>query len=293
MKVAIFGREFHEDFYDTLYKIFETLYRNNVEIFVFEKFLKFIGENLFFAPKDVQTFRSTLDIPKDLDIIISVGGDGTMLECVQYAVNTDTPVIGINSGRLGFLAVLCKDNFEEAFQKILNKQYNIEERTLIELYSSQNRFGDLNYALNEASVLKVNTSSMITIDVYLDNEFLNSYWADGLIIATPTGSTAYSLSAGGPILDPGSNCFVITPVSPHNLSIRPVVISDSSTIKLKVSGRERNFLAALDYKQVCFDFSEELILKKSNKKLKLIKLDNTDFFSTLRTKLLWGMDKRN
>ncbi|MCQ2975732.1 MAG: NAD kinase [Bacteroidales bacterium] len=293
MKIAIFGREFKDDFNDSIYKIFETLNKNNVEIYVHEEYLNFINKELFFFPKITGTFNNSNQMPENLDLLISVGGDGTILESVSYALGANIPVIGINSGRLGFLAQVSKDTLSSAFVQLLKGDYQIEERTLLELNCQNNRFGDLNIALNELTIMRVNSSSMISINVYLNDEFLNTYWSDGLIIATPTGSTAYSLSAGGPIITPGSGNFVITPVSPHNLSVRPIVISDDSVLRLKADGRGRNFLASLDYKQACFAFSEELILKKSQKKLKLVKLNNDGFFTTLRNKLLWGMDKRN
>lgn len=293
MKVAIFGRKFGEDFNKNIYKIFETLNRNNCEIYVFEEYLHYIVENLFFTPKIAGTFNNSFTMPENLDLLISIGGDGTMLESIIYAVSADIPVVGINSGRLGFLAQVSDSTLQEALSEILEGRCSIENRTLIEVSSTSERFGNLNLALNEVTIMRVNTSSMISIHVYLNDEFLNTYWSDGLIIATPTGSTAYSLSAGGPIITPGSGNFVLTPVSPHNLSVRPIVISDDSVLRLKAEGRENNFLASLDYRQACLPFGEELVLKKSTKKLKLIKLSNTDFYSTLRNKLLWGMDKRN
>ena len=293
MKIAIFGREFKDDFNESIYKIFETLNRNQAEIYIHEEYLKFINQDLYFFPKISGTFSSSNTMPAGLDLLISVGGDGTMLESVSYAVGADIPVVGINSGRLGFLATVSKKTLDKAFEDIFARNYQIETRTLLELNSENNRFGDLNFALNELTIMRVNSSSMISINVYLNEEFLNTYWSDGLIVATPTGSTAYSLSAGGPIITPGSGNFVITPVSPHNLSVRPIVISDDSVLRLKADGRGRNFLASLDFKQATFSFDEELVLRRSDKKLKLIKFSESTVFNTLRNKLLWGLDKRN
>ncbi|MBQ9212784.1 MAG: NAD kinase [Bacteroidales bacterium] len=293
MRVAIFGRKFTEGFNKNIYKIFETLNRNNCEIYVFEEYLNFIIENLYFTPKIAGTFNNSFTMPENLDVLFSIGGDGTMLESVIYAVAADIPVVGINSGRLGFLAQVSDETLQSALQEILANKCTVENRALIEVTSSSGRFDNLNIALNEVTIMRVNTSAMISISVYINDEFFNTYWADGLIIATPTGSTAYSLSAGGPIIIPGSGNFVLTPVSPHTLSVRPIVISDDCTLKLKAQGREKNFLASLDFRQACLPFSEELLLKKSTKKLKLIKLSNTNFYNTLRQKLLWGMDKRN
>ncbi len=292
MKIAVFGREFQDNFNDGIYKIFETLNRNKADIYVYEDYFKFICEKLFFTPNISGTFKNSYEMPKDIDILLSIGGDGTMLESVEYALNLGIPVAGINSGRLGFLSTISKSGLEQAFSDIFSGNYSIENRTLLELQSQNNRFGTLNFALNELTVMRLNSSSMISISVYINDEFLTTYWADGLIVATPTGSTAYSLSAGGPILTPTSGNFIITPVSPHNLSVRPIVISDDCELKLAASGREKNYLVSLDYKQACFPFSEELVLKKSSKTLKTIKLPQNGFFATLRNKLLWGMDKR-
>lgn len=293
MRVAIFGRKFSEGFNKNIYKIFETLNRNKCEIFVFEEYLSYIVENLYFTPKIAGTFNNSFTMPENLDLLMSIGGDGTMLESVIYAVAADIPVVGINSGRLGFLAQVSDDTLQDALTEILANDYIVENRALIEVTSSSGRFGNLNTALNEVTIMRVNTSSMISVNVYINDEFFNTYWADGLIIATPTGSTAYSLSAGGPIIIPGSGNFVMTPVSPHTLSVRPIVISDDYVLRIKAQGRENNYLASLDYRQACVPFEEELMLKKSTKKLKLIKLHNTNFYNTLRNKLLWGLDKRN
>lgn len=293
MKVAIFGRKFGSDFHKSIYKIFEMLNRNGCEIYVYEPFLACIERTLFFTPKITGTFINSFKMPEDLDLLISIGGDGTLLESVPYAVLADIPVVGINSGRLGFLTYVSENSLQESLTEIMEGRTMVENRTLIEVSSCSERFGNLNMALNELTLMRVNTSSMISISVYLNDEFLNTYWSDGLILATPTGSTAYSLSAGGPIILPGSGNFVLTPVSPHTLSVRPMVISDDNIIRIKADGREKNYLVSLDYRQACLPFEEELLIKKSTKKLKLLKLSNTSFFSTLRNKLLWGIDKRN
>lgn len=293
MKVAIFGRKFGPDFHKSIYKIFEMLNRNGCEIYVYEEFLRSIEQTLYFTPKITGTFINSFKMPGDLDLLISIGGDGTLLESVPYAVLADIPVVGINSGRLGFLTYVSENTLQDALCEIMEGRTTLETRTLIETASSSERFGNLNIALNEVTIMRVNTSSMISIKVFLNDEFLNTYWADGLIIATPTGSTAYSLSAGGPIILPGSGNFVLTPVSPHTLSVRPMVICDDNVLRIKADGREKNFLVSLDYRQACLPFEEELTIKKSPKKLKLLRLSGTSFFSTLRNKLLWGVDKRN
>lgn len=293
MKVAIFGRKFGPDFHKSIYKIFEMLNRNGCEIYVYEEFLRNIEQTLYFTPKITGTFINSFKMPGDLDLLISIGGDGTLLESVPYAVLADIPVVGINSGRLGFLTYVSENTLQDSLTEILEGRTDLETRTLIETSSSSERFGNLNIALNEVTIMRVNTSSMISIKVFLNDEYLNTYWSDGLIIATPTGSTAYSLSAGGPIILPGSGNFVLTPVSPHTLSVRPMVISDDNVLRIEADGREKNYLVSLDYRQACLPFGEELTIKKSPKKLKLLRLSGTSFFSTLRNKLLWGVDKRN
>ncbi|MBQ5513165.1 MAG: NAD kinase [Bacteroidales bacterium] len=293
MKVAIFGRKFGPDFHKSIYKIFEMLNRNGCEIYVYEEFLRSIEQTLYFTPKITGTFINSFKLPDGLDLLISIGGDGTLLESVPYAILADIPVVGINSGRLGFLTYVSENTLQDSLTEILEGRTALETRTLIETSSTSERFGNLNIALNEVTIMRVNTSSMISIKVFLNDEYLNTYWSDGLIIATPTGSTAYSLSAGGPIILTGSGNFVLTPVSPHTLSVRPMVISDDNVLRIEADGREKNYLVSLDYRQACLPFGEELTIKKSPKKLKLLRLSGTSFFSTLRNKLLWGVDKRN
>jgi len=293
MKIAIYGKRFNESFNDAVYKIFEKLNKNKVEIYVLQKFLNFIKEQLFFSPNVNGYFNDYKDLPTDIDMVFSIGGDGTFLECVSLVRKTGIPVLGINSGRLGFLAYISKDEISTAIDNIIKGDYSIEPRTLIQVCTSNNLFGDFNYALNELTVHKKDTGAMITIEVFMNDEFLNTYWADGLIISTPTGSTAYSLSAGGPIIVPGSGNFVITPIAPHNLTVRPIVLSDSNILKLIVKGRSQNFLASLDSNSEVFDSSIELIVKKSDFSINLVKFKKSYFFSTLRNKLMWGLDKRN
>lgn len=293
MKIAIYGKEFKETFNEAIYKIFEKLNKNKAEIYVYKPFHTFIKENLFFHPQINGEYISTKNFPDDIDLFFSIGGDGTFLESVSYVKNKNIPIVGINSGRLGFLANISKNEISKAIDEIVANNYQIENRTLLQLTSNQKLFGKNNFALNELTVQKKDTSSMITIHVYMNNEYLNTYWADGLIVATPTGSTAYSLSAGGPIIVPGSGNFVITPIAPHNLTVRPIVLSDNNELKLIVEGRSDKFLAALDYRQESFDANCELIVKKAEFQVKMIKLKNGSFFNTIRNKLMWGVDKRN
>ena len=237
-------------------------------------------------------FKSHETLKERADFLISIGGDGTLLKAVTYVRELNIPIMGINTGRLGFISSISATQISDAINDILKKEYTINERTLLELNTSKNLFKDKNFALNEVAVSKKDTSSMIRIDAYIDDEFLNTYWADGLVISTPTGSTGYSLSCGGPIIMPGTNNIIITPNAPHNLNVRPIVINDNSVIKLKVEDRDQLALVSLDSRSRAFDSETELIIKKTDFKIKLIQPQNNSFTSTIRNKLMWGLDKR-
>jgi NAD+ kinase len=227
------------------------------------------------------------------DFAITLGGDGTFLDGMRYLYSQSIPILGINTGRLGFLTSFSLTESEQLLPGILQNDFFIEERTLIELTAPVNFFKDCNKALNEFTIQKTDSSSMITIHTYVNDELLNTYWADGLIVATPTGSTAYSLSCGGPIVMPESGNFIITPIAPHNLNVRPIVIPDEVTIKLKIESRSEHILIALDsYSQIVSD-TTEIILQKAPGKLQIIRPSSYTFFTTLRNKLMWGVDKRN
>ena len=292
MKIALFGKYFNESFNDAIYKIFELLNKNKVDIYVYKDFYKFIKENLFFEPKIAGFFKTAQEL-NGIDLVFSIGGDGTFLECVSLLKKKNIPILGINSGHLGFLATVSKNSLPKALDYVLRGKYLVEERALLQVITEDNVFGDFNYGLNELTVQKKDTSSMLSIDLYVDDNFVATYWADGLIVATPTGSTAYSLSAGGPIVVPGSNNFVITPIAPHNLTIRPLVVPDSIELKISVHGRSDEFLAALDARNVFLKNGTELILQKANYMLKTVTFPGMSFFKTLRVKLMWGIDRRN
>jgi NAD+ kinase len=244
--------------------------------------------------KPYQTFTSHLDL-KNVDLLLSIGGDGTILRATTFVRDSGIPILGINAGRLGFLAKVQKDNIAVLLEKIVNKQFSLSERSLISLTSSAENasFQGLNFALNEVSVSRKDTTSMITVETYLNKEYLTSYWADGLIIATPTGSTGYSLSCGGPVLLPDVASFVITPIAPHNLNARPLVIPDDTEITMKISSRESQYLVSLDSRIIPLDKGIELTVKKAPFKIKMIEIEEESFLQTLRKKLLWGEDKRN
>ncbi len=292
MKIGVFGKiTTSSQHYELIYRTFELLNKYHTQIFVYKSFYACLLKKLYFKPV-ITGFWEDINI-KDLDVIISIGGDGTFLECVAEVKFCGVPLVGVNTGRLGFLASISKDKLENSIRNIVNKDYEIEERTMLEVKIDGYNPDVFNYALNELVVQKKDTSSMITIDAYIDNNFLNTYWGDGLIIATPTGSTAYSLSTGGPIIVPGSENFVITPIAPHTLTVRPIVVPDKTEIRLKVRGRGNKFLAAIDARNITIDHDTELIVKKAEKKLKLIKFKDYNYFKTLRDKLMWGLDLRN
>ncbi len=294
MKFAIFGRNFPESFNDAIYRLFEKLNRYSVQIYVYEPFFEFIRNNLFILPKIEDTFRTKDDLDKgNIDIVFSIGGDGTFLECVSFLEMTNIPVVGINSGRLGFLAYISRDELDLALEMIIKGKYSIEKRTMITVETENDVFGRFNCGLNEIIVQKKDTSSMISVDVYINDDYMTTYWADGLIVSTPTGSTAYSLSAGGPIVVPESENFVITPIAPHNLTVRPIVLPDSVRIRLTINGRSDEFLAALDARNVFLRNGMDLLIRKADYKLNMVRLPHIGYFSTLRSKLMWGMDKRN
>ena len=293
MKVAVFGTSVSSDFLPVIQEFFQFLKWNNIEVQIFKPFYRFLKDDLNAEPFYSGFFESHVDFDPANEFIFSVGGDGTFLHSVMNIRNFDIPVIGVNSGRLGFLADISEDQVQSALSNIFDHKYSIVERTMLEVEFSGRDNLDFNYALNEITVLKTDTSSMINVLAYLDKELLNNYWADGLIVSTPTGSTAYSLSVGGPILTPDSENFVITPLAPHNLTVRPLVVPDNYEIVLKVKGRGSQFLTSLDFRSVSVDLNTTIKIKKAKHKLKTLQLPDQTFFNTLRNKLMWGVDRRN
>tara|TARA_B100002052_G_scaffold43020_1_gene35597 strand:+ start:219093 stop:219971 length:879 start_codon:yes stop_codon:yes gene_type:complete len=291
MTIAIFGSPYPEHFTKYIQHLVKKLESEHVKIIIEEDFNNFLQNNIRFTSK-IEVFKSHETLKERADFLISIGGDGTLLKAVTYVREFNIPIMGINTGRLGFISSISATQISDAINDILKKEYTINERTLLELNTSKNLFKDKNFALNEVAVSKKDTSSMIRIDAYIDDEFLNTYWADGLVISTPTGSTGYSLSCGGPIIMPGTNNIIITPNAPHNLNVRPIVINDNSVIKLKVEDRDQLALVSLDSRSRAFDSETELIIKKTDFKIKLIQPQNNSFTSTIRNKLMWGLDKR-
>lgn len=294
MKVAIYGQYYQNSTEPIIRDIFVFFNQNNVELVIEADFLKMLYEKEL-VKKEYKTFKSYKELDSSFDILLSIGGDGTILRAATLVRKSGVPILGINAGRLGFLASVQKENIEAFLQLVLDKKYTISKRTLLSLnITPKNKdIQDINFAMNEISVSRKDTTSMITIETYLNGEFLNSYWADGLIIATPTGSTGYSLSCGGPILTPDVKSLVITPIAPHNLNARPLVIPDSTEIRLKVSGREEHYLVSLDSRITSIGKESILTIKKTPFQINMVEIPDETFLKTLRNKLLWGEDKRN
>ncbi len=293
MKIAIYGRQFNNSVLPYVQQVFDSLAVHDTEVFVFDKYSQFISGKIFF-PKKFENFNTYQDlIAGKVDVMISLGGDGTMLDTVTLIRDSNIPVIGINFGRLGFLASINKDDIQSAINSVVKKDFSLDNRALLSVESKLNLFGDENFALNDVTIHKRDTSAMMIIHAYLNGDFLNSYWADGLILATPTGSTAYSLSCGGPIIFPQSGNFVVTPISPHNLNVRPVVLSDTNIISLEIEGRSSKYLLSCDSRTEIIDNSVMITVKKAAFEINLIRLNNENYLSTLRNKLLWGIDTRN
>lgn len=294
MKVAIYGQYYQNSTEPIIRDIFVFFNKNNVEMVIEDAFLKILYDKQIVA-KPYATFHSHTELDRSFDMLVSIGGDGTILRAAALVGDLGIPILGVNAGRLGFLASVQKENIADFLQLVLEKKYTISKRTLLSLrcIPENKTIKAINFAMNEISVSRKDTTSMITIDTYLNDEFLNSYWADGLIIATPTGSTGYSMSCGGPILTPDVKSLVITPIAPHNLTARPLVIPDKTEIRLKVSGREENYLVSLDSRITSIKNESTLIIKKTPFKINMIEISGETFLKTLRNKLLWGEDKRN
>ncbi len=294
MKVAIFGRFYNETTSASVETLFNYLVKKDADAYIETEFYNLIN-NESHSIKNFEFFKTFDTLNTSFDLLVSVGGDGTILRAITFVKDLGIPIIGINTGRLGFLATIQVNGIESAIQDIVDGKYKISERSLlsIETTPENNNVASLNFALNEIAVSRKNTTSMITVETHLDGEFLTSYWSDGLIVSTPTGSTGYSLSCGGPVITPGTNSFVLTPIAPHNLSARPLIIPDSTEIQLKVNGREENHLVSLDSRIATLDNGTLIKIKKADFKIKMIDLLNESFLVTLRKKLLWGEDKRN
>jgi len=292
MIIAIFGRSINPVFFDSLKRLFTILHLHRVDVTVYRPFLEYMRSEIDFDPAEVTDFSNHNDL-RNVDFFFSIGGDGAFLEAVSLVRDSGIPMVGINSGRLGFLADVAQQELESALESLFAGKYNLQPRSLIRLENNLGLFSDFPYALNEFTVHKQDIAQMITVHVEVGKDYLNSYWADGLIVSTPTGSTAYSLSVGGPIIAPTAANFIIAPIAPHNLAIRPVVIPDSEEIKIKVEGRGSRFMVTLDSRSDAFGSDVEMRLSKAGFSINVLHFDNMSFFSTLRNKLMWGIDRRN
>ncbi|MDB5280448.1 NAD kinase [Ferruginibacter paludis] len=292
MKIAIYSRGIENDQHKDIETFMEELKTYNVEPVFFQDFF-----NQFYSAVNMRgkygTFNAAEDLDDSYDFMISLGGDGTLLDTVTLIQDKGIPVLGINYGRLGFLATIGKEDLGSAIKALVDRTYVLDERTLIHLDADLPLFGNAPFCLNEFVIHKKDTSSMIKIHTYLNGEFLNTYWADGLIVATPTGSTGYSLSCNGPVVFPESGNFVITPVAPHNLNIRPIVVSDDNIISFEVESRSDGFLCSLDSRRELVPKEVQLAVKKEEFSINLVRLNENNFLQTLRNKLSWGLDKRN
>jgi NAD+ kinase len=292
MKVAIYSRIIEETERGEVQQLLDELQRRKIQPVIYLPFYERIN-NVFKFPQNLLFFRHSKDLDESIDFLISLGGDGTLLDTIAFVRDKDIPVIGINFGRLGFLASIGKEDMITAVEALVNRTYVADKRSLIHLDASKPLFGEVPYGLNEFAIHKTDTSPMIKIHTYLNGEFLNTYWADGLIVTTPTGSTGYSLSCGGPVVFPESGSFVINPVAPHNLNVRPIVVPDDNIISFEVEGRAENFLCALDSRKEIVDKNVQLAVRREKFNVSLVRLNENNFLQTLRNKLSWGLDQRN
>jgi len=292
MKIAVYGQFYKKETSIYVKTLFKVLTNHNIEVIVEDDFYELIKNNL---EQSYKTFSKHSELDSSFDMLITVGGDGTFLRSITYIRNSNIPILGLNVGRLGFLANVQKDKIEEAVQSLVNKNYKIINRSLLQVRTipEMEELTNFNISLNEVTIVRKNSTSMITVETHLDDEFLTSYWADGLIVATPTGSTGYSLSCGGPVISPTSKNIILTPIAPHNLTARPLVIPDDTKIELKVVGREQYALLSLDSRVITIPNNTKLFIKKADYTIKTIQLQNQSFLKTLREKLLWGKDARN
>ncbi len=292
MKLAIFGKEYNE----TKKEIFEDFFRfvhenKEIEFIIHAPYLLKIKDKVA-GLEQAKTFEKHEEL-KGVDFVCCLGGDGTILESLLLIKDLEIPVLGINTGRLGFLASIASNDTISSIESVLNKDFYIDQRTMLKLVTKENLFGETNFALNELTIHKKDSSSMIIVRAYINDEYFTSYWADGLIVSTPTGSTGYSLSCNGPIVMPNSGVFIITPIAPHNLNVRPLIIPDSKKIKLVMEGRGNEFMVSLDSRNTSVNEKTELIIEKEDFKAHIARIQGQSFASTLRNKLYWGHDIRN
>lgn len=292
MRIAVYGRPVNLNQIQVAETLLKHLQQLGIDLVVHSNYLIFLRQHIP-GFKDLPVFSTHEEIREGVDFLFSIGGDGTLLDTVCLVKDAKIPLVGINTGRLGFLSSVSRDNIDFAIDSIFKGHFSLDERSLLRVDANKPLFEGENVALNDFTLHKKESSSMITIHAYLNGDYLNSYWADGILISTPTGSTGYSLSCGGPIIVPQSESFVITPIAPHNLNVRPIVVADKNVISLEVEGRSQHFMATLDSRSVTIDSSYQLAIRRENYKIRLVRLSNENFLTTLRKKLNWGLDTRN
>lgn len=292
MRIAIFGWTIGPIFCDSMKRLLEILHHHQTEVVVYAPFVEFLKNEADIDPGKIDIFSSGKDLT-EVDFFLSIGGDGTFLEAITFVRDSGIPMVGINSGRLGFLADIAQTELEFSMEQLYAKKFILQPRSLMKLENELGLFSNFPYALNEFTVHKQESTQMITVHVEVGGDILNTYWADGIIVSTPTGSTAYSLSVGGPILTPGAANFVISPIAPHNLAIRPIVIPDHEEVTLWVEGRGGRYMASLDSRSAPFETDKIWKIRKADFIINVLKFENQSFYETLRKKLLWGADKRN
>lgn len=292
MRIAIYGRVFNDSVLPFVQEVFDILAQHKIEIIIFSKFHSFIHKTIN-LPVNLQIFSSHQELLNQADVLLSLGGDGTLLDTLSLIRNSQIPIIGINFGRLGFLASINKNEIKTAIEALVHNDYTLDKRSILNLDSCNSLFLDENFALNDITIHRRDNSAMMIIHAFMNGEFINSYWADGLIIATPTGSTAYSLSCGGPIILPNAQNFVITPIAPHNLNVRPIIVPDNVQLTFEIEARSTKFLLSCDSRTETVDRSVKITVNKAKFNINLIRLNNETYLTTLRNKLLWGIDTRN
>lgn len=293
MLLSIHGRVFKDEFTVYIKDLLYALKQRNIDLVIQKQYHSFMVKKGLLRKGEYPVFEDRYDYPSNVDYHLSLGGDGTLLESVTHICDKEVPMLGINVGRLGYLAPVSPKEINQALEELFSGQFQLEKRTMIHLESNSSLFNGVNFGLNELAILKRDTSSMIIVHTYINGQFLNSYWADGLLVSTPTGSTGYSLSCGGPVLMPQSNSFIITPVSPHNLNVRPLIVSDDVELSFEVESRSKKFLVALDARSESIDATIKLKARKESFKANLVNLNSVKYLSTLRSKLNWGLDIRN
>lgn len=292
MVIALYGRTIDAEHRQSIELFFDKLEKSNAEVIIYAPFFRFLENFLRFKPRTKALFNKPEDVKLSANLMLSIGGDGTFLESVSYVEDSCIPVAGLNFGRLGFLAHISSDKIDEALDQIFTGQFGVEKRSVLSLKLENSPFGNFPFALNDITIQKKGTS-MITINAYINGEFLSTYWADGLIVATPTGSTAYSLSVGGPIVSPSSNVFCISPIAPHHLTVRPLIIPDDSVLTLEATSRAQSILVSMDSREEILPAPLRILVTKAPFYVGVVNINGNTYYKTLRNKLMWGADQRN